>query len=81
MLQVSNNNVIIPLRFWNELKKNDYFRELIEVLEDSKDFEEAKKETTSFLNLNDYMKKRELAEMKKANKTKKEIGRKTKKYV
>jgi hypothetical protein len=78
MLQVSNNNVIIPLRFWNELKKNDYFRELIEVLEDSKDFEEAKKETTSFLNLNDYMKKRELAEMKKVIKTKKEIGKKTK---
>ena len=78
MLQVSNNHVIIPLRFWNELKKNDYFRELIEVLEDSKDFEEAKKETTSFINLNDYMKKRELAEMKKVIKTKKEIGRKTK---
>ncbi len=64
MLQVSKDNVIIPLRFWNELKKNDYFRELIEVLEDSKDFEEAKKETTSFINLNDYMKKRELAELK-----------------
>jgi hypothetical protein len=71
MLQVLNKNVIIPLKFWNELKDNDYFRELIEVLEDSKDFYEAKKESTSFIDINDYMKKRKLAELKKSRKIKK----------
>ena len=58
MLQVSNNNIIIPLAFWNELKKNDYFRELIEVLEDSRDLDEAKRLSTSFTDINTYMKKR-----------------------
>jgi hypothetical protein len=81
MLQVLNKNVIIPLAFWNELKKNDYFRELIEVLEDSKDFDEAKKESTSFTDLTDYIKRREIAELKKARKIKKITGRKTKKLV
>ncbi len=76
MLQVSNNNIIIPLAFWNELKKNDYFRELIEVLEDSRDLDEAKKLSTSFTDINAYMKKRELVELKKTHKTKKLTGNK-----
>lgn len=81
MLQVLNKNVIIPLAFWNELKKNDYFRELIEVLEDSKDFDEAKKESVSFTDINDYIKRRELMELKKGRKIKKITDRKTKKFV
>lgn len=58
MIQVKKNNVIIPLKIWNELKESTYFRELIEVLEDSKELEKAKNETTHFVDFKKYDKKR-----------------------
>jgi len=65
MLQLNKNNIIISRKSWEELRKNDYFRELIEVLEDSEELEKAKKESNSFMKLRDYIKNRE----KKENRT------------
>ena len=58
MIEIKKNNVIIPLAIWNELKKDVYLKEIIEILEDSKDFAKAKKETTHFIDFKEYDKKR-----------------------
>jgi hypothetical protein len=67
-MEVKKNNVVIPLEMWNELKEIDYFKELIEVLEDSRELEKAKSKTKSFINLEDYIKERSLKEAGKKNK-------------
>jgi len=58
MLKIKNNNVLIPLALWNELKKDLYFSELIEALEDRQDLLEAKKEVTEFFDFREYDTKR-----------------------
>ena len=58
MIQISKTKVVIPVSTWNELKSSDYFKELIEVLEDSIDFEKAKKDTKSFVDYRTYSKRR-----------------------
>lgn len=55
---IKNNNVIIPLKMWNELKKIDYFNELIEVIEDSRELEQAKLKSKTFVNIDDYIRER-----------------------
>ena len=35
MIQISKTKVVIPVSTWNELKSDEYFKELIDVLEDS----------------------------------------------
>lgn len=67
-MEVKKNSVVIPLEMWNELKEIDYFKELIEVLEDSRELEKAKVKTKSFMNLDDYIKERSLKEVGKKNK-------------
>jgi hypothetical protein len=58
MLKIKNNNVLIPLNLWNELKDDLYFNELIEALEDRQDLLEAKKEATEFFDFREYDSKR-----------------------
>ena len=58
MLKIKNNNVLIPLSLWNELKDDLYFNELIEALEDRQDLLEAKKEATEFFDFREYDSKR-----------------------
>jgi|GEM_PF-6659231 len=58
MLQVKNENVLIPLNVWNELKKDYYFNELIEALEDRQDLLDAKSEATDFFDFREYDSKR-----------------------
>ncbi|MBM2814277.1 MAG: hypothetical protein HW421_1039 [Ignavibacteria bacterium] len=58
MLKIRNNNVLIPLHLWNELKSDLYFHELIEALEDRQDLLEAKKEATEFFDFREYDSKR-----------------------
>ncbi|MEO6695665.1 MAG: hypothetical protein ABIY50_07040 [Ignavibacteria bacterium] len=58
MIQIKNENVIIPLTLWNELKRDNYFAEIIEVIEDSNEFEKAKKETSRYINFKSYDRKR-----------------------
>jgi hypothetical protein len=69
MLEINKDTVIISRKKWDELKKNDYYREIIEVLEDSEELEKAKKETTSFVRLKDYIKEREKKEQVKKHKS------------
>jgi hypothetical protein len=37
MLKIKNDNVLIPIALWNDLKNDLYFNELIEALEDRQD--------------------------------------------
>lgn len=54
----TKNDIRIPFNEWNKLKKNPLFMDLIELLEDSKDLEEAKSVTGKDLTLAQYLKKR-----------------------
>lgn len=65
MIKIRNNNVIIPLTIWNELKKDDYIMEKIEILEDSGLLEKTKRESTGFIDFYEYVRERE--EKEKAN--------------
>ncbi len=58
MIQISKTKVVIPVSTWNELKSDEYFKELIDVLEDSLKLEKAKKETKSFVDFRTYDKMR-----------------------
>ena len=66
MIEIRKNSVIIPLTIWNELKKDAYLKEIIEVLEDSKLFEKTKKESKGFIDFHDYMREREELEQSKS---------------
>ena len=77
---VKNNNIVIPVKFWNDLKKIDYFRELIEVVEDSRELEIAKSKTKSFVSLDDYIHQRSQKESAKKTKRVSNIKRR-KSYV
>jgi hypothetical protein len=54
MLKIKNDNVLIPLVLWNDLKKDMYFNELIEALEDRQELIEAKEEATEFFDFKEY---------------------------
>jgi len=58
MLKIKNDNVLIPLALWTELKNDLYFNELIEALEDRQDLLEAKKEAREFFDFREYDAKR-----------------------
>lgn len=58
MLKIKNNNVLIPLSLWDELKSDLYFHELIEALEDRQDLLEAKAKATEFFDFSEYDAKR-----------------------
>ncbi|MDQ3020149.1 MAG: hypothetical protein M3R36_06235 [Bacteroidota bacterium] len=59
MIEIRKKNVIIPLAIWNELKKDAYLKEIIEILEDSELLEKTKKESKGFVDFHDYMRERE----------------------
>ncbi|MFC2130815.1 hypothetical protein ACFLSQ_05225 [Bacteroidota bacterium] len=63
MIEVSEDKVIFSRETWEELKSDDYFRELIEVIEEREALSKAKEETVSFIDLDEYHEKR----MKKEN--------------
>jgi hypothetical protein len=54
MFKIKNNNVLIPISVWNDLKNDLYFNELLEALEDRQDLLDAKHEATEFLDFNEY---------------------------
>lgn len=58
MLKIKNDNVLIPIALWNDLKNDLYFNELIEALEDRQDLIDAKEEATEFLDFREYDSKR-----------------------
>jgi hypothetical protein len=58
MLKIKNNNVLIPIILWNELKGDLYYNELIEAIEDREALMEAKAKTEYFVDLEEYHKER-----------------------
>ncbi len=54
----TKENIIVDRKFWQELKQNPHFSELMEEIEDWLKMEQAKKETQSFKTLQDYDKTR-----------------------
>ncbi len=58
MLNIKNNNVLIPLALWNELKSDLYFSELITAIEDRQELMEAKEEATEFFDFREFDAKR-----------------------
>ncbi|OGU40663.1 MAG: hypothetical protein A2X61_16420 [Ignavibacteria bacterium GWB2_35_12] len=58
MLKIKNNNVLIPIAVWDDLKKDQYFNELIEAFEDRLDLLDAQKEATEFFDFREYDNKR-----------------------
>lgn len=58
MLKIKNNNVLIPITLWKELKSDLYYNELIEAIEDREALLEAKEKTEYFVDLDEYHKER-----------------------
>ena len=63
MLEVAEDKVTFSRDTWEELKSDDYFRELIDVIEDRESLLKAKNETEFFVDLDKYHRNR----MKKEN--------------
>lgn len=62
MLTKNKKNVQIPREEWDKMKKNPTFSEVIELLEDIYDLEEAKKVKGKDLTLDQYLSQRELSD-------------------
>jgi len=61
MLTKTKKQVQIPIKDWDNMKQNPTFSEVIELLEDISDLEEAKKVKGKDLTLEQYLSKRELS--------------------
>ena len=57
MLTKTKKQVQIPIKDWDKMKQNPTFSEVIELLEDISDFEEAKKVKGKDLTLEQYLRK------------------------
>lgn len=51
-------DILIPREDWEAMKKNPALGELVELIEDKYDLEEAKRAKGKDISLNDYLKKR-----------------------
>jgi len=55
---LTENEVTFSRELWEELKNDDYFHELIDIIEDRDALREAKKETEYFMDYEEYRKSR-----------------------
>lgn len=55
---INDNSVILNRSTWNKLNENEFYREILEMIEDIELLEQAKKETQEFVDLDDYHKNR-----------------------
>jgi uncharacterized protein (DUF1919 family) len=58
MIQTTKNKVIFSRKTWNELKADDYYKELIEAIEDREDLLKSIEETEYVVDFKEYDKKR-----------------------
>ncbi len=58
MITYEKDRVIIPRKTWDKYKKDDYFKELFEVLQDSEELDKAIENSTEMIDLRDYDRKR-----------------------
>ena len=70
--QIKRDKVILSIEFWNMLKADPSFSELIELIEESIDLERAKDEAKYFISFEDYDRKRKLR-MKQQTSVKKAV--------
>lgn len=61
-MTITEEEVTFSRKAWDSLKSNDYFREVLEVLEDIESLENSKANTEYFVDYDDYRKTR-LAEV------------------
>ena len=66
MLTKTKTSVHIPRKEWESLRENPLFGDLIELLEDRKDLEEAKQVKGKDISLDDYLAKRGIQNNHKA---------------
>ncbi|GEM_PF-1607598 len=66
MLTKTKTSIRIPRKEWETLRENPLFGDLIELLEDRRDLEEAKKVKGKDISLDDYLVKRGIQNNNKA---------------
>ena len=54
MLDVIEDNITISRGTWEELKSDDYFREVLEIIEDRETLRKAKVEAEDFISFREY---------------------------
>jgi len=57
-MTITKDKVTFSRKTWEELRKDEYTREVIELIEDSESLIKAKKETKYMIDLDEYHKKR-----------------------
>jgi len=58
MIKIDDENVVIPRKTWEKYKEDDYFRELIEIMQDTEEIIHEIETSTEFYDLRDYDRKR-----------------------
>jgi hypothetical protein len=58
MIEIDDEKVVFSRKTWEELRNDNYFRELIEVIEDREEYNKALAETEYFKDYDEYRKKR-----------------------
>jgi len=58
-MTITKDKVTFSRKTWEELRADEYTRELIELIEDRETLLKSKKETKYFIDLDEYHKKRE----------------------
>jgi hypothetical protein len=58
MIKIDDENVVIPRKTWEKYKEDDYFRELIEIMQDTEEIIYEIETSNEFYDLRDYDRKR-----------------------
>lgn len=58
MIKIDDENVVIPRETWEKYKEDDYFRELIEIMQDTEEIIYEIETSKDFYDLRDYDRKR-----------------------
>ena len=61
-MQVTKNRVVFLRKNWEDIKKNEDYKELVDIIEDSEKLQDAKAQTEYFIDLEDYILKRKSRE-------------------
>jgi predicted DNA-binding protein len=57
-MEITEDKVIISRKIWEELKTDEYFREIIEIIEDSEDLKLAEEHAVDFIDYDEYKRER-----------------------
>lgn len=63
MIELKDNKIMIPIETWEKLKEDEYFHELIQILEDSEILKQAIEDTEYFIDFDEYLKNREIKDV------------------